>query len=130
MSTLTIHLRDDEHERLKALAESKSINVDELAIEIATVALDNNDARFRYETRSARGNPDHALNLAVLFTSGIRRRGECFDGGMSSMSPMPATALPRDRMGHNGPQEPPKGVGGSNAAVRACPTGQDRPPSK
>jgi hypothetical protein len=54
MSTLTIHLRDDKHERLKALAKSKSISVGELMIEIATVALDNNDARVRYETRSAR----------------------------------------------------------------------------
>jgi hypothetical protein len=63
MSTLTIHLRDDKHERLKALAKSKSISVHELMIEIATVALDNNDARVRYETRSARGSPERALNL-------------------------------------------------------------------
>ena len=63
MSTLTIHLRDDQHERLKGLAKSKSISVDELMIEIATVALNNNDARVRYETRSARGNPERASIL-------------------------------------------------------------------
>jgi hypothetical protein len=63
MSALTIHLRDDKHERLKALAKSKSISVDELMIEIATVALDNNDARIRYATRSARVNPERALKL-------------------------------------------------------------------
>jgi predicted transcriptional regulator len=40
MSTLTIHLRDDQHERLEALAKSKSISVDELMIEIATIAPD------------------------------------------------------------------------------------------
>jgi len=63
MSTLTIHLQDDKHERLKALAKSRSISVEELMIEIATVALDNNDARARYETRAARGNPKRALSL-------------------------------------------------------------------
>ena len=63
MSTLTTHLRHDQHKRLKGMAKSESISVNELMIEIATVALDNNDARVRYETRSARGNPERASTL-------------------------------------------------------------------
>lgn len=55
MSTLTIRLSHDKHARLKALARSKSISVDEPMVEIATTALDNNDARVRFETQAARG---------------------------------------------------------------------------
>ena len=39
MSTLTIRLPDDKHERLKALARSKSISINKLMDELATVAL-------------------------------------------------------------------------------------------
>ena len=56
MSTVTIRLPDDKHERLKALARSNFISVNKLMDELATVALKNFDARVRYETRAARGN--------------------------------------------------------------------------
>ena len=39
MSTLTIRLPDDKHERLKALARTKSISINKLMDELATVAL-------------------------------------------------------------------------------------------
>ena len=63
MSTLTIRLPDDKHERLKDLACANSISVNKLVDELATVALANFDARVRFETRSARGNPAHAIAL-------------------------------------------------------------------
>ena len=63
MSTLTIRLPNDKHERLKALARSNSISINKLIDELATVALANYDARVRFETRSARGNPKRALSL-------------------------------------------------------------------
>ena len=53
MSTLTIRLPDDKHERLKALAKSNSISINKLMDELATVALANYDARVRFETRAA-----------------------------------------------------------------------------
>jgi NRPS condensation-like uncharacterized protein len=56
MSTLTIRLPDDKHERLKALAKSNAISINKLA-------LANYDARVRFETRAARGNPKRALAL-------------------------------------------------------------------
>ena len=63
MSTMTIRLPDDKHERLKALARSNSISVNKLIDELATVALANYDARVRFENRVARGNSKRALTL-------------------------------------------------------------------
>ena len=63
MSTLTIRLPDDKHERLKALARANAISVNKLIDELATVALANFDARVRFETRAARGSPDRAQAL-------------------------------------------------------------------
>ena len=63
MSTLTIRLPDDKHERLKALARSDAISVNKLMDELATVALANFDAGQLFETRAARGNPKRALKL-------------------------------------------------------------------
>jgi predicted transcriptional regulator len=63
MSTLTIRLPDDKHERLKALARAHSISVNKLMDELATVALANFDARVRFEARAARGDPEKALKL-------------------------------------------------------------------
>lgn len=63
MSTLTIRLPDDKYERLKALARSNAISVNKLMDELATAALANYDARVRFETRSARGDPKRALAL-------------------------------------------------------------------
>jgi predicted DNA-binding protein len=63
MSTLTIRLPDDKHERLKALASSNSISVNKLIDELATVALANFDAKVRFEARAKRGDPSKALAL-------------------------------------------------------------------
>ncbi|MBP8309350.1 MAG: toxin-antitoxin system HicB family antitoxin [Burkholderiaceae bacterium] len=63
MSTLTIRLPDDKHERLKALARANSISVNKLIDELATVALANYDARVRFEIRAGRGDPQRALDL-------------------------------------------------------------------
>jgi predicted HicB family RNase H-like nuclease len=63
MSTLTIRLPDDKHERLKALAKANAISVNKLMDELATVALANYDARVRFETRAARGSAKRALTL-------------------------------------------------------------------
>ncbi len=63
MSTLTIRMPDDKHERLKALARANSVSINKLMDELATVALANFDARVRFETRAARGKPQRALKL-------------------------------------------------------------------
>lgn len=63
MSTLTIRLPDDKHERLKALAKANAVSLNRLMDELATVALANHDARVRFEVRAARGQPERALAL-------------------------------------------------------------------
>jgi hypothetical protein len=63
MSTLTIRVPDDKHERLKALARSHSISINKLMDELAKIALPNHDARVRIATRAASGNPKRALSL-------------------------------------------------------------------
>jgi predicted DNA-binding protein len=63
MSTLTIRLPDEKHERLKALARANAVSINKLIDELATVALANFDARVRFEARARRGNPTRALAL-------------------------------------------------------------------
>jgi predicted DNA-binding ribbon-helix-helix protein len=63
MSTLTIRLPDDKHDRLKAIAESRQISVNKLVNELATVALANFDARSRYEVRARKGNVKKAIGI-------------------------------------------------------------------
>jgi hypothetical protein len=63
MSVLTIRLPNDKHARLEALANSNAICVNKLIDELATIALANFDARVRFETRAARGNPERSLAL-------------------------------------------------------------------
>jgi predicted transcriptional regulator len=63
MSTLTIRLPDEKHERLKALAKSNAISVNKLIDELATVALANHDARVRFQARAARGDPARARTV-------------------------------------------------------------------
>ena len=55
MSTLTIRLPDDKHERLKALVAAWKISVNKLIDELATVALAKHDARLRFATRPRGG---------------------------------------------------------------------------
>ena len=63
MSTLTIRLPDDKHERLKGVAEARKISVNKLIDELATIALANHDARLLFETRAKQGNARRALDL-------------------------------------------------------------------
>jgi predicted DNA-binding ribbon-helix-helix protein len=63
MTTLTIRLPEDKHERLKALAQARKISVNKLIDELATVALANHDAFLRFQALAARGNVARALKL-------------------------------------------------------------------
>ncbi|WP_443747751.1 toxin-antitoxin system HicB family antitoxin [Asticcacaulis solisilvae] len=64
MSTLTIRLPDDQHERLKALAESQGISLNKLFEAFSTKALAEFDAETRFKLRAARG--DKTLGLDIL----------------------------------------------------------------
>ena len=63
MSTLTIRLPDDKHERLRELARQRDISVNRLIDDLATAALAEHDAYLRFQLRAQRGSPDQALAL-------------------------------------------------------------------
>lgn len=55
MSTLTIRLPDDKHLRLRKLAQHRSISVNKLMEELATISIAEFDAETRFRTLAARG---------------------------------------------------------------------------
>jgi predicted transcriptional regulator len=64
MSVLTIRLPDDQHERLRALAEHRGISLNKLFEEFAIRAVAEFDIELRFRARAARG--DAATGLALL----------------------------------------------------------------
>ncbi|MDR9778488.1 toxin-antitoxin system HicB family antitoxin [Rhizobium hidalgonense] len=63
MSTLTIRLPEEKHQRLKALAQSKNISVNKLIDELATVVLVEHDTKNRFLARSGRATAQDGLAL-------------------------------------------------------------------
>jgi hypothetical protein len=63
MSTLTIRLPDDQHERLKALASSRGTSLNKLFEEFSTKALAEFDAETRFRLRAGRGDPKRGLEI-------------------------------------------------------------------
>jgi len=63
MTTLTIRLPEDKHERLKALAQARKMSVNKLIDELATIALANHDAFLRFQGLAEQGDPKRALAL-------------------------------------------------------------------
>jgi plasmid stability protein len=64
MSTLTIRLPDDQHERLKVLASQRGLSLNKLFEEFSTKALTEFDTENRFRIRAARG--DRKKGLAIL----------------------------------------------------------------
>ena len=64
MSTLTIRLPDDQHERLKALAAQRGISLNKLFEEFSTKATAEFDSQTRFRLRASRG--DRARGIALL----------------------------------------------------------------
>lgn len=63
MSTLTIRLPAEQHERLKLLASSRGLSVNKLFEEFSTKALAEFDAEARFRAAAARGNPKRGLEI-------------------------------------------------------------------
>jgi hypothetical protein len=64
MRVLTIRPPDDQHERLRALAEHRGISLNKLFDEFATRAVAEFDTELRFSVRGARG--ETAKGLALL----------------------------------------------------------------
>jgi plasmid stability protein len=63
MTTLTLRLPDDKHNRLKALAAYKKISLNKLLEEISTQALAEFDTEVRFRALAASGNTEKGLAI-------------------------------------------------------------------
>lgn len=63
MSTLTIRLPDDQHERLRALALHRGLSLNKLFEEFSAKALTEFDMETRFRARAAAGNPGAGLDI-------------------------------------------------------------------
>ncbi len=64
MSTLTIRLPDDQHDRLRTLASQRGVSLNKLFEEFSTKAIAEFDTENRFRLRAARG--DKTKGLAIL----------------------------------------------------------------
>jgi predicted transcriptional regulator len=64
MSTLTIRLPDDQHERLRTLAAQRGVSLNKLFEEFSTKAIAEFDTENRFRLRA--GSGDKAKGLAIL----------------------------------------------------------------
>jgi predicted transcriptional regulator len=63
MSTLTVRLPDDKHDRLRQLARSQNISLNKLFDEFATIALAEFDSNTRFRARASAGSRETGLRL-------------------------------------------------------------------
>jgi predicted transcriptional regulator len=63
MSTLTVRLPDDKHERLKSMAQYRKISVNKLVEELTTQALAEFDIETRFRALAVTGNVKKGLKL-------------------------------------------------------------------
>ncbi len=63
MSTLTIRLPVDKHQRLRQLAKSRGLSVNKLMEELATTGLAELDAECRFRALEASGSLERGLVL-------------------------------------------------------------------
>jgi predicted transcriptional regulator len=65
MSTLTIRLPDDKHQRLRELARRRSMSINKLMEELATISITEFDAETRFRALAARGSAKNGLALPI-----------------------------------------------------------------
>ena len=64
MSTLTVRLPDDTHDRLRELAKQRGISINKLMEELSIIAVAQHDAETRFRALAAKGTKKKGL--AVL----------------------------------------------------------------
>ena len=63
MSTLTIRLPNDTHNRLKELAQSRGVSLNKLMEELSTIAVTQHDTEARFRALAARGSVQAGLGI-------------------------------------------------------------------
>ena len=76
MSTLTIRLPDDKHLRLRKLAQHRSISINKLMEELATISIAEFDAETRFRTLAARGTVKKGLVILEKLDAAFARESK------------------------------------------------------
>ena len=63
MSVVTVRLPEDQHQRLKAMAQARGISLNKLFEQLTAQALTENDIELRYRRLVATGSPARGLEL-------------------------------------------------------------------
>lgn len=63
MSTLTIRLPEDKHDRLRHLAQHRAMSVNKLIEELATIGIAEFDSEMRFRAMASRGSAQEGLSL-------------------------------------------------------------------
>ena len=63
MSVVTLRLPEDQHQRLKSMAQARGINLNKLFEQLTAQALTENDIELRYRRMAAVGSPKRGLEL-------------------------------------------------------------------
>jgi predicted transcriptional regulator len=63
MSVVTVRLPEDQHQRLKAMAQARGISLNKLFEQLTAQALTENDIELRYRRLAAMGSPARGLEL-------------------------------------------------------------------
>ena len=63
MATMTIHVPDSKHQRLKKLAAQQGVSLEQLFEGWLNMAIAQFDAERRFRARAARGNAKRGLGL-------------------------------------------------------------------
>lgn len=76
MSTLTIRLPEDQHERLRALAAHRGVSLNKLFEEFSARAVAEFDVELRFRARAARGDPERGLAVLDKIDAAFAGKGE------------------------------------------------------
>ena len=63
MSVVTLRLPNDQHQRLKAMAQSRGVSLNKLFEQLTAQALTENDIELRYRRMAAIGSTERGLEL-------------------------------------------------------------------
>ena len=63
MSVVTLRLPEDQHQRLKSMAQARGISLNKLFEQLTAQALTENDIELRYRRMAAVGSPKRGLEL-------------------------------------------------------------------
>jgi hypothetical protein len=63
MSVVTLRLPDDQHQRLKTMAQARGLSLNKLLEQLSAQALTENDIELRYRRLAASGSIKRGLEL-------------------------------------------------------------------